>query len=316
MVTSEEIIYYIDNQNIFTKKPFINVNKIKIIFEESWALFQYVHLQSWIVGGGIIFNAGDIGELKLQENTDPISNRLEIDTSHIVIIDKNDNFNLLGKNNINKFISGGQELNISVNIENGTDNPNIYLGRYYIKNGQFDVNNSMILDCESFLGIMDRVQFVKSDILYSLNQGNLPTLKEQLDRIFATVLEYLGIPQEKWNEYYELDNDFNEILDYGYIPPKTCRDALQQVCFAHNLTVFDNRNTKILIKHNQIDSQTKILNNDIIVSQPSFELLDRVSEATAKVHKYSQGEEEKIMDITSTGEYLFSQPIYYISRCC
>ena len=99
-----EIIDNIDSKTIFSKKPIIGSNKIKINFLESWAPYQYAHLQSWIVGGDIIFSGDDISELTLNENTDPISNRLEIDTAHISILDKYGNFNLLTNSQINKFV--------------------------------------------------------------------------------------------------------------------------------------------------------------------------------------------------------------------
>lgn len=309
----EEIIDNIDSKVIFTTRPFVNINKVKIIFLESWAPYSYAHLQSWKMGGNIVFTGEDINELKLSENTDPISNRLEIDTAHIEILDLNNNFNLLEKKNVNMFVSTGGEVNISVNIVENDIEQEIFLGRYYIKNVSFGTNHSLILDCESFLGIMDKIPFSESDMLYDLNQGNLPTLKESIDRIFEKVLSSLNIPQNKWSEYYELDDGFDSILDYGYIPPQTCRSALQQVCFAHNLTVFDNRNTKILIKNNNLNGTVNQISVDRVVSQPSFELLDTISTATINVHSYSQGEEQKILDIDAPGEYLFDGPTYVTS---
>ena len=309
----EEIIDNIDSKVIFTTRPFVNINKVKIIFLESWAPYSYAHLQSWKMGGNIVFTGEDINELKLSENTDPISNRLEIDTAHIEILDLNNNFNLLEKKNVNMFVSNGGKVNISVNIVENDIEQEIFLGRYYIKNVSFGTNHSLILDCESFLGIMDKIPFSESDMLYDLNQGNLPTLKESIDRIFEKVLSSLNIPQNKWSEYYELDDGFDSILDYGYIPPQTCRSALQQVCFAHNLTVLDNRGAKILIKHNNLDGTINQISVDRVVSQPNFELLDTISTATINVHSYSQGEEQKILDIDAPGEYLFDGPTYVTS---
>ena len=309
----EEIIDNIDSKVIFTTRPFVNINKVKIIFLESWAPYSYAHLQSWKMGGNIVFTGEDINELKLSENTDPISNRLEIDTAHIEILDLNNNFNLLEKKNVNMFVSNGGKVNISVNIVENDIEQETFLGEYYIKNVSFGTNHSLILDCESFLGIMDKIPFSESDMLYDLNQGNLPTLKESIDRIFEKVLSSLNIPQNKWSEYYELDDGFDSILDYGYIPPQTCRSALQQVCFAHNLTVLDNRGAKILIKHNNLDGTINQISVDRVVSQPNFELLDTISTATINVHSYSQGEEQKILDIDAPGEYLFDGPTYVTS---
>ena len=309
----EEIIDNIDSKVIFTTRPFVNINKVKIIFLESWAPYSYAHLQSWKMGGNIVFTGEDINELKLSENTDPISNRLEIDTAHIEILDLNNNFNLLEKKNVNMFVSNGGKVNISVNIVENDIEQEIFLGEYYIKNVSFGTHHSLILDCESFLGIMDKIPFSESDMLYDLNQGNLPTLKESIDRIFEKVLSSLNIPQNKWSEYYELDDGFDSILDYGYIPPQTCRSALQQVCFAHNLTVLDNRGAKILIKHNNLDGTINQISVDRVVSQPNFELLDTISTATINVHSYSQGEEQKILDIDAPGEYLFDGPTYVTS---
>lgn len=301
----EEIIDGIDSNFIYTQKPFLNINKLKIIFLESWEPYNYANLQTWLMGGDIVFNKEDLIELKLNENTDPISNRLEIDTAHIEILNKFKNFDPLYNKVVNKFISVGTEVKIYVQI---TDNEtkNINLGKYFVKAIDFGLNNNLILECESFLGIMERVQFLESDMLYDLNQGNLPTVKEAIDRIFDKSLQYIGISGSKKYEYYSLD--FDDELNYGYTPPMTCREALRQICFTHNLSVYDNRSDKILVKKNNNKEVTKIIDQNKIVSDPHFEMLDKIYIATIKVHSYQKKQEEKIMTVTSPGEYIFDSP--------
>lgn len=304
---NEEILDGIDAQTIFSHKPFDNINKIRLTFLESWAPYNYAHLQSWIMGGDIIFDEDDISELKLNESTDPTSNRVEIDKAHIEIIDRHNNFDLLSDININKFISAGNELNISVEITDEDQTKNIFLGEYYISKIAFGLNNLLILECESFLGIMEKIKFMESDMLYSRAQGPLPTVSECIGRIFEKALSELGIDPNKWSDYYEVCEGLDEDLAWGYISPTNCRDALRQVCFIDRLVVYDNRNTKISIKRMD-DYQVHTINNDIIVSEPNIELLENISSYKVKVHNYTPGEISEILTLDAPGEYLYDQP--------
>lgn len=315
-----EIIDNIDSKTIFSKKPIIGSNKIKINFLESWAPYQYAHLQSWIIGGDIIFNGDDISELTLNENTDPISNRLEIDTAHITILDKYDNFNLLTDSQINKFVSIGAEVQISVNIVDGDIERDIFLGKYYIKEMKFDVNHSMILECETFLGLMDKVKFPGlSQIIFAydtpIEQCNL---KLMIDRVFQSAFSYFGIPQSEWSDFYEIVDDLSNVRVYGYIQVMTCREALRHLAFVHNLTISDNRNSKIIIKkHINNESITSNISSEKITSNPTFDKYDKVSSAEATINRYYLSNETKqILEIEKflidiPDDYELSTPFRY-----
>lgn len=291
-----EIVDNIESKTIFSKKPIIGSNKIKINFLESWAPYQYAHLQSWIIDGDIIFSGDDISELTLNENTDPISNRLEIDTAHISILDKYGNFNLLTNSQINKFIKIGTEVNISVNIIDSDNEQNVYLGKYYVKEIKFDVNHSMILECETFLGIMDKLMFPGlSNIIFAydtpIEQCNL---KLMIDRVFQGAFNYLGIPESEWSEFYEILDDLSNVRVYGYIPVMTCREVLRHLAFVHNLTISDNRNKKILIrKYISNFDPTSNISSDKITSEPLFEENKKISNATATMNSYFLSNETK-----------------------
>ena len=315
-----EIIDNIDSKTIFSKKPIIGSNKIKINFLESWAPYQYAHLQSWIIGGDIIFSGDDISELTLNENTDPISNRLEIDTAHITILDKYDNFNLLTDSQINKFVSIGAEVQISVNIVDIDIERDIFLGKYYIKEMKFDVNHSMILECETFLGLMDKVMFPGlSNIIFAYNTPiEQCNLKLMIDRVFQSAFNYLGVPRSEWSNFYEIVDDLSNVRVYGYIPVMTCREALRHLAFVHNLTISDDRNKKILIrKYNSNPDVTKTIGSDKITSEPLFEKKDKVSSATANINRYSlSNETREILEIQKfsldiSEDYEVSPPFRY-----
>ena len=315
-----EIIDNIDSKTIFSKKPIIGSNKIKINFLESWAPYQYAHLQSWIIGGDIIFSGDDISELTLNENTDPISNRLEIDTAHITILDKYDNFNLLTDSQINKFVSIGAEVQISVNIVDRDIERDIFLGKYYIKEMKFDVNHSMILECESFLGLMDKVMFPGlSNIIFAYNTPiEQCNLKLMIDRVFESALNYLGVPRSEWSNFYEIVDDLSNVRVYGYIPVMTCREALRHLAFVHNLTISDNRNKKILIKkYNSNFDLTSNISSDKITSEPLFEENKKISNATTTMNRYFLSNETKqILEIEKflidiPDDYEVSTPFKY-----
>lgn len=314
-----EIIDNIDEKTIFSKKPIVGSNKIKINFLESWAPYQYAHLQSWIIGGDIIFSGDDISELTLNESTDPISNRLEIDTAHISILDKYNNFNLLENSDINKFVKLGTEVNISVNIVDGEDERDIYLGRYYIKEVKFDVNHSMILECETLLGLMEKIKFPGlGTIIFSsdtpIEQCNLQLM---LNRVFESALNGLNIDPSKRSDYYEISDDFSQVRVYGYIPVMNCRDALRNLAFVHNLTIEDNRNRKIIIKKYVSTDSISTIGSNRITSNPTFEERKKIGSATATINRYFLSNETKeILNVNKVlpnipEDYELSNPYKY-----
>lgn len=290
-----ETIDNIDNKFIFSKEYISGANKLKINFLESWAPYQYANLQSWIVGGDIIFSGDDISELTLNENTDPISNRLEIDTAHISILDKYNNFNLLKNDILNKFVKIGTEVKISVNIYNNGEEKEKNLGRYYIKDIKFDINHSMILECETFLGLMDKIKFPGfGQIIFDYDTPiSLCNLKLMIDRIFEGTLNYLNIDLSKRSEYYEIVDDLSETRVYGYIPIITCRDALRHLAFVHNLTISDNRSDKIIIKKYSDVNNNLMIEKERITSFPTIENNELVSSASMMLNRYSLSNETK-----------------------
>ena len=234
--------------------------------------------------------------MTLNENTDPISNRLEIDTAHITILDKYDNFNLLTDSQINKFVSIGAEVQISVNIVDGDIERDIFLGKYYIKEMKFDVNHSMILECETFLGLMDKVKFPGlSQIIFAYDTPiGICNLKLMIDRVFESAFNYLGVPRSEWSNFYEIVDDLSNERVYGYLPVMSCREVLRHLAFVHNLTISDNRNSKIIIKkHINNESITSNISSEKITSNPTFDKYDKVSSAEATINRYYLSNETK-----------------------
>ena len=316
-VVDTEIIDNINESVIYSSHPAIECDGIKITFIESWAPFQYAHLQALIIGSVVIFDSSRISSMSLVEDTDPISNKLEIDTASIEIIHQKDEFNLLNPKNISLFIKPGLPVDIEITIVEDDFTEIQHIGTYYVKSVKFDSNVFMKLECETFLGLMEKAQFIQS----RMYNGNLPqdSAKNVIDSIFDATFDNLGISHDQRDKYYNVDDDIADIKCYGYIPVMSCRDALRHVCFVNCLRVQDNRNNRILIKITEpeeiydVDDPDMFIESNDITNTTTFDLVDNVKSITATSHSYTLDDEEYELKIYKDGVYFFDYPSYVTS---
>ena len=76
----------IDSGAFHITRAQVGVKKILIEFLQSYAPYQYAHLQEFIIGDNIVFDKNTITDLKINETTDSISNTLESKKEYIFII--------------------------------------------------------------------------------------------------------------------------------------------------------------------------------------------------------------------------------------
>ena len=297
----------IDSGTFHITRAQVGVKKILIEFLQSYAPYQYAHLQEFIIGDNIVFDKNTITDLKINETTDSISNTLEIDTASLEVYAKQGDNDIFNSSNIKYFIKKNQKMKFEVEITDNNITKNIFLGYYYCKEITLYENGKIRIECYSLLGIMDKVIYGASPF-----SENNTTGADFINTIFTVLAIRIGGDA---TDYYEIDATalpvVNQNIVSGYIPVVSCREALHHICFVLGLCVLDNRNGKILIKkiNNYYISQGTI-KPDEIVNNVEFENIEEVKSLKVNINKFTKSDSvELVAKITDENMFVFNSPI-------
>lgn len=297
----------IDSGTFHITRAQVGVKKILIEFLQSYAPYQYAHLQEFIIGDNIVFDKNTITDLKINETTDSISNTLEIDTASLEVYAKQGDNDIFNSSNIKYFIKKNQKMKFEVEITDNDITKNIFLGYYYCKEITLYENGKIRIECYSLLGIMDKVIYGASPF-----SENNTTGADFINTIFTVLAIRIG---GNATDYYEIDATalpvVNQNIVSGYIPVVSCREALHHICFVLGLCVLDNRNEKILIKkiNNYYISQGTI-KPDEIVNNVEFENIEEVKSLKVNINKFTKSDSvELVAKITDENMFVFNLPI-------
>lgn len=297
----------IDSGTFHITRAQVGVKKILIEFLQSYAPYQYAHLQEFIIGDNIVFDKNTITDLKINETTDSISNTLEIDTASLEVYAKQGDNDIFNSSNIKYFIKKNQKMKFEVEITDNNITKNIFLGYYYCKEITLYENGKIRIECYSLLGIMDKVIYGASPF-----SENNTTGADFINTIFTVLAIRIG---GNATDYYEIDATalpvVNQNIVSGYIPVVSCREALHHICFVLGLCVLDNRNEKILIKkiNNYYISQGTI-KPDEIVNNVEFENIEEVKSLKVNINKFTKSDSvELVAKITDENMFVFNSPI-------
>lgn len=297
----------IDSGAFHITRAQVGVKKILIEFLQSYAPYQYAHLQEFIIGDNIVFDKNTITDLKINETTDSISNTLEIDTASLEVYAKQGDNDIFNSSNIKYFIKKNQKMKFEVEITDNNITKNILLGYYYCKEITLYENGKIRIECYSLLGIMDKVIYGASPF-----SENNTTGADFINTIFTVLAIRIG---GNATDYYGIDATalpvVNQNIVSGYIPVVSCREALHHICFVLGLCVLDNRNEKILIKkiNNYYISQGTI-KPDEIVNNVEFENIEEVKSLKVNINKFTKSDSvELVAKITDENMFVFNSPI-------
>lgn len=297
----------IDSGTFHITRAQVGVKKILIEFLQSYAPYQYAHLQEFIIGDNIVFDKNTITDLKINETTNSISNTLEIDTASLEVYAKQGDNDIFNSSNIKYFIKKNQKMKFEVEITDNDITKNIFLGYYYCKEITLYENGKIRIECYSLLGIMDKVIYGASPF-----SENNTTGADFINTIFTVLAIRIG---GNATDYYEIDATalpvVNQNIVSGYIPVVSCREALHHICFVLGLCVLDNRNEKILIKkiNNYYISQGTI-KPDEIVNNVEFENIEEVKSLKVNINKFTKSDSvELVAKITNENMFVFNSPI-------
>lgn len=297
----------IDSGTFHITRAQVGVKKILIEFLQSYAPYQYAHLQEFIIGDNIVFDKNTITDLKINETTDSISNTLEIDTASLEVYAKQGDNDIFNSSNIKYFIKKNQKMKFEVEITDNNITKNIFLGYYYCKEITLYENGKIRIECYSLLGIMDKVIYGASPF-----SENNTTGADFINTIFTVLAIRIGGDA---TDYYEIDATalpvVNQNIVSGYIPVVSCREALHHICFVLGLCVLDNRNEKLLIKkiNNYYISQGTI-KPDEIVNNVEFENIEEVNSLKVNINEFTKSDSvELVAKITDENMFVFNSPI-------
>lgn len=290
-----ETIDEIDSKIIFSTKSVTGCHRMRMTFLESWFPFRVASLQEWLIGALLVFEKDSIIRLILNEEVDPISRNLIVDTAEVELIPVGFNFDITDTSGINRYLIPGTKVKISTKIiENGITK-NLYLGTYFIKSLGSTNNQSISFNCETILGTMDKFKFYWPE--FSNNT--------KVSTIISDIFNACNITN------YEIQGSIENLYCSGYIPVMSCRDALKQICFAFNLTVLDNRNEDIRVKKFVQDLENEdIIESEYITTQPVYFRNLNIKAVSIKSRDFEleNTESDIVTDIEKSGYYVFNEP--------
>lgn len=274
----EKQTFYPDSLTYFCKKQVQNYGAVKIAFTKTRLPGRYVKLQYVQYGTTITWSDDIIMSASVHEEVDETSDTLAINTADITIYDEAYEFDIENMNGLWKSIQSGQPVDI-IETKDGVD---ISIGTLYVDEQSFS-------DCKArfsfvdVLGLMDKVPFREGQIYDGITAGSL------MEQIFAVA----GISR------YEISDDVYDIPLTGYLEIQTCREALQQVCFACGAMADTSRSDMVKIFQPTRYVSSHVGTNRKISGQTSYRLEEYVSGVSIQCTTYTpKTEMEKLYEGT------------------
>lgn len=215
----DSLIYVCNNQ-------VQNYGKIEIEFVRTSFPKRYIKLQYILYGKYIVWDKDMIQTAKVQEDIDVTSATLSINEADISIVDMNNDFDAENENGAWKSVQKTQEVTLS-EFKNGNMIP---MGAFFINDFSFSKNIAKFKLVDE-VGLLDKYTFYEGQIYNNVRAEVI------LNAIFATA----GIKK------YTIDEEVGNTLLSGYLSIQTCRNALQQVCFACGAVADDSRSDTIKV---------------------------------------------------------------------
>lgn len=302
----------IDDTWAFFNLKAINIDEVKVIFEESWAPYQYANLQELLLGDIIEWTTEHIVNSNLQEETDIISKVIPNDTLSLTIYSKDEDFNILNPKNSYGYLLPNQKLTVTEIIREIDEETKQEIERQEISMGQFyldkweSINRTQIkFNLVSPLAQLDKTQFKKSN-MYTGTATSANSAYKVLENIFNDA---------NWTDY-EIDSSLNNVYLKGYIPVCSHKHAIQHVAFVCGCIVYDNRGNTIEIKPFDSATSQKIKSDDIF--EPiKVQRRENVTGININVHNYElkSSQEEVFRGSLSKGthEIIFNSPCNNVS---
>lgn len=275
-------------------KGFVGTKYIKMEFMSTNIRNRFVKLARINYGVGRIFADRNIKSVNITESIDVISEQLTINTANFQIVTDDPEFSLISGNDM-----------LMINQQFNIDRDGKSFGTYFLRFPWKDVYNdghTFNFQAVDPIGAMDKYKFW-GDIYV-----NIP-ITTLISQIFAVCFPTQLID-------YEIDPYFDGRTVSGLIPISTCRQALQQVCFAIGAIADDSRRDYVWIYPPDKIINTVIPHNNLYMPSETSST-DYWSGVDVTAHEYVPSDEvvEAHNGIRQAGRHTieFSEPLYNLS---
>lgn len=190
----------------------LDYKKVHIEFTKAMP-HRYIKLVGFVFGRTMYWTENEIRQGTLLLEKDPLSNLLSINTLNFEVIDKNNEYNIANDVGLHRYF---QKKQVAYAYEYVNGNK-LLLGKYFLDNFSWD-KNLVKLNCVSYMGILDDVDYMNGDIYNGTLAG---TILEDIFNI-AGIYEYV------------IDDETYNTPVYGSLKPMKCREAIREVLFACN----------------------------------------------------------------------------------
>lgn len=248
-------------------------------------------------GSTLIWQDTQIIKADLVEEIQPISATLPISILEATIYDPDNEFSIFDEDS---YFSERQPLTL-YEVINGMD---YLLGQFYLDDWKTLDEHTLEIRAIDVVGVLDTTSY----------DGHFWSSLTSIGTILKSIFLDLDIE-------YDLAESLETKTLKGWIPPGSCRDALQQICFAAGATVISARNqvVKIVqtpIPYRDLYHELDFGRNDKFMVQP-VEKKPLVTGVEIIAHNYSAGDTEEVIyeDTLTPGTYkiIFEKPYYNIT---
>lgn len=211
-------------------------NKIEIEFNTTKFPRMFSRLQSIEYGFKYRWQGENIISCQINEEVNPISSKVPINTCNVTIYDESNEFNILNPKGVYKYLQTNQQFKV-YGIVNDTQKQ---MGVYFLDTWDGSKPYEITFNLMSPLGILDRTTYFEGGII-----DTMPTAYDCL----VNILNDAGLTI---NVDYIISDDLKSVHVLGLIPICTHKEALQNVAFTANACIDDTRDGVIKIhKQNQ-----------------------------------------------------------------
>lgn len=268
-----------------------NYGKVRIEFIRTSFPERYVKLQYILYGQYITWQDDIVKTASVQEEMDPTSATLSINTADVSIIDVQNDFDISNESGAWKSVQKKQE----VTLTEFKDGKKISAGVFYIDDFSF-AGNVAAFSLIDAIGLMDKYTFYDGEVYVNVLAGPI------LEKVFAAA----GI-----TKYFIAEEVYNTSLT-GYLGIQTCRAALQMICFACGAVADDSRSDMVKVYKPDRYVKATIGTDRKFYGNTKIVLDEYVSGVTITCRKYTiEGEASEIYNdvlLAGTTRITFTEP--------
>lgn len=271
---------------------FVNgFSRVVFTFNKTSKPERYAKIMNIDMGHLHVFNDTTIFEAKIDEEFDPTSQELTVNTFSLKAWDPDADFSFLNRKSFEAGITDYQAFNVWEFVEG----EKVFMGKFYLDTWKAPSQNTAEFTAKDIVGTMDG----------DYHQGGI-----YVNKLASELIDELFLGQYA----YYLDPSLRSVRLSGWLPNDTVRHNLKQIAFALGANIITARDNKVNIVPDTYRSHTFYDFSRQFVSGTSFELKKRVTRIIIHAHTYSKGTllEQLHTETYSPGEYIinFDEPVH------